>query len=109
MEGVVLNLGEVIIGSLIFITTTLWGIFQYFQSQRHSIQVEKLKYSLEIQRNQGILNDEKYRLAYEDFINVFVSMLKDIKLNETAEKKKKKFEGYVERMYNFIETSLLFS
>lgn len=109
MDQIILSGWEVLIGSLIFIISTLWGVYQYFQNQRHAVEVERLKYSLEVQKNQQILNDERYRKAYEDFINIFVSMLKDTKEAETDQEKAEKLKRYVERMYDFIETSLLFA
>lgn len=109
MEWIVLSSGEAFIGVLVFIVSTLWWVFQYFQNQKHSVEIEKLKYSLEVQKNQQILNDGKYRKAYEDFINIFVSMLKDTKESETDKEKEEKMKAYVGRMYDFIETSLLFA
>lgn len=68
-----------------------WGIiaflrwiFQYFQSQKKEVQIEKLRSKLEIEKNQFLMNDQKFRKWYEDFINLMMSIIsKDKKLDRT--------------------------
>ena len=87
-----------------WITSFIAWFIQFFEKQKQEVEIEKLKTQLELQKNQKLLNDKKFREWYENFTNIFIKILKN-----TVSKEEIDNSVYLERLYDFIETSLLFA
>lgn len=82
-----------------WIIAFLWWVVQFFKAHAQLVYIEKLKLSLEIQKNQHLLNDDKFRKAYESFLGMLFDILNSDKtLNEVD-------KGMIE----FMKVSMLFA
>lgn len=94
---IITNWGTIII-FIWGIISFLWWIYEFFQKQKQSVEIEKLKTQLELQKNQKLLNDKEFRKAYEIFINSIITVI------ET-----KKYNKIKNDMYNFLKIAILYA
>lgn len=95
MKDIILNNWD----KLIWIIAFFYWIWQFFKTQKQSLEIERLKNQLELEKTQKLLNDEKFRKGYEEFIALLFSILnKDRKLDKTEQ-----------WIINFMKTSILFA
>ncbi len=86
-----------IISIIWWIASSIWWVIQYFKNQKAQIEIEKLKSKLEIEKDKNLLNDRKFREAYEEFISLMFELLNKKKVN------------IEEWMVNFMKKTLLFA
>jgi len=82
---------------LFWIITLFWGVIQFFKNKKAELEIEKLKTKLELEKEKKLLNDKKFREAYEDFISLMFDVIK---------KKKVDIDKWI---INFIKKTLLFA
>lgn len=86
------------------ITSFFRWIFENWQKRKSSLQIEKLKGELKHKNAQRIINDEKYRVSYEEFIWLLSNIWDSVK-----NKKELKQEDLYNLMKNFRNSIILFS
>ncbi len=86
---------------IIFILPFIFWIYEFFKNKKAEIEIEKLKSKLELEKDKNMLNDKKFRQAYEDFICLLFDMLHQKKTN-----KKIDVESWI---VEFMKKTLLFA
>lgn len=92
---------DTIISLIGWIIVFLWWVIQFVKSKKHEVEIEKLKAKVYLERSQKLLNDEKFRKGYEDFIALVFDVTFKNRDKEPTDMEKKILE--------FIKTSLLFA
>lgn len=101
MKEFFINNWDTVIILIWWIITFWWWIVQFFKSQRQQVKIEKLKTELELEKHQKILNSEKFRKWYEEFIDLIVDQI--------AQRNESNNIDIDQKMMNFIKVSLLFA
>lgn len=92
---------DTLLSLLWWVIAFLRWVRQFYKKNKHEIEIEKLKAQIDLEKSQKLLNDEKFRKWYEDFISLMFDM--------TLENRKDKPTEVEKKMADFTKTSLLFA
>lgn len=106
MKEIFISNWDVILLLLWWIVSFLWWIKQFYLKQKQEVEVEKLKAKLEFEKDKWLLNDKKFREAYNIFIS---SIIKFIKSSKEKKNNDKILNEAVNNIYEFIQIAILYS
>lgn len=102
---------ELFIENWFALISTLWAVFsfirwmyQFYSSKKQEVKIERMKQQLEFSKQQGTLNDEKFRNAYQWFVSLMFDTIWKIK--DKKEQGKKEVEKW---MLAFMKSATLFA
>lgn len=85
----------------------IWWLYQFYKKNTFEKENIELKTRLSIYKEKSMLNDWEFRKSYNDFVSLFIDLIKETKNDKNWNWSISKDK--LNRMYDFIKVCLLYS